>query len=308
MPVTADAVDASIGPVPSFLAPGPNVVAQALLADASLRARTPTELSRLLHVTVQDARIGIGAIIGMTQRMGGRQGATALQNEPSLGHAIGPFMSLDTAMARYGSAMGPMMHGPTPSPLWSPDILAPDRQWGAGALEAGFSGAHSRGRGHSGPRDYGEAGDVGPALEQAALQLIDDLAREGCAALAGNFQIAYNAVYSPEIVVDDEYGKATKAALERVIADAAVPTLLAEKTAPPACAYAPRPSTSHPTASPSAAPTAPVMQALMLGGSRRPFDRVDLWGLATAALVVGAILISRSKHPPRWARKIGLHR
>jgi len=205
--------------------------------------------------------------------------------------------------------MGPIVRGPEPSPLWHPDV-GPDRQYGAGRLsEAGASGGRSsRGRGHSGPRDYGEAGDVPADLESAASMMITYLTTQGCGpdASIGDFQTAFNAAgYTPALTVDNKYGALTRASLVQVLSDsqqvtgaATLPNTLTNAAAPPACAYAPAPVAPRP-ATVIPAPGAPVLQASL---ASNPW----VWGVA--ALVAGGMLLSRSKHPPRWARKIGLHR
>lgn len=304
MPVQADAVDASLGPVHSFLPPAVNVVAQALLRDPTIRAFKATDLARLLHVSVTDARAGIAAIIGMINRTAMGAPDTALRTETSLGSAVGPFMSLDQAMSRFGSRMGPIVSSatprPTPSPMWQPDF-APDRQFGAGRV--------GRSRGHSALPAYGEpgwddAGAISADLASAATMMIDYLKAHGCGpdATIGDFQDTFNQTYSPPLKLDNKYGPETKAALEHVIADAAIPSALAEATAPPACSYvAPIQPASPGQAQPNAPPGGggQTQQASMFSSS---------WTWAALAVGAAAIVISRSKHPPRWARQIGLHR
>lgn len=137
MPVDADAVDSAMGPVPSFLPPGPNIAAQALLSTPAYRALSANDLAARLHLSTADARMGIGAIVGMIQRTARGNAHSALQPEPSLGKAVGPFMSLDTAMSRYGANMGAIVSSPTPhSPAFAPDY-PPDRQASAGRLPRG---------------------------------------------------------------------------------------------------------------------------------------------------------------------------
>jgi hypothetical protein len=205
--------------------------------------------------------------------------------------------------------MGPIVSSatprPTPSPMWQPDF-GPDRQFGAGAV------GRARGRkGHSGPyedlSDYGEAGweDAGAIsadLASAAQMMITYLTAHGCGpdATIGDFQDTFNQTYSPPIKVDNKYGPTTKAALEHVIADAAIPSALAEATAPPACSYV--------------APVEPPGQAqpnAPLGGTNQTQQASTFsspWTWAALAAAAAAVVIARSKHPPRWARQIGLHR
>ena len=134
MPVDADAVDAAMGPVRSFLPPGPNFAAQALLAQPVLRSLAANDLAQKTHVSVADARQAIGSIVGMIQRTARGNPNSPLQVETSLGQAVGPFMSLDTAMSRYGSNMGAIVSSPVPhSAAFAPDY-PPDRQASAGRL------------------------------------------------------------------------------------------------------------------------------------------------------------------------------
>lgn len=288
MPVQADAVDSAIGPVRSFLPPGPNIVAQALLSDPGLRGQTPLELSRTLHVPVPDAQQAIGAILGMINRTALGNAQSALEVEPSLANAIGPEMSLDRAMSRFGSHMGPIVRRPSPSPLWRPDV-GEDRQYGAGGLTGG------------------EAGAVPQDLIDAAANMKTFLEIEGCgvspAGVVRRFQELFNANHSPAIATDDHYGPETMGALDQVIADAdADQPGTFQTTAPPACHAAhvspapPPPPGPKPT--PSHTPVAPLQASIFGSG----------WTWATALVVAGAVLIARSKHPPKWARQIGLAR
>jgi hypothetical protein len=279
--------------VASFLPPGPNVVAQALLADSTLRSLTAAELSRLLHVSVKDASAGIGAIVGMINRTAHGSAGSALRPEPSLGGAVGPFLSLDQAMSRFGSHMGPIVRSPSPSPVWSPDSGA-DRQYGAGAL-VGWAGALE------------EAGDVDPNLWDAATTLEQFLTQNGCnadpAGICGNFQNAWNVTGAqPALTVDDKYGPATRAALQSVlnqvpsgpIAVAPAACYAAAGTSAPA---ATAPAMPMPGAS---TPTAPApLAASVAGGSNR-------WMLAALAVAAGLLVLKSSKKKPRWARKAGL--
>ncbi len=308
MGAQADAVDSAIAPVHSFLPPGVNVAAQALLTQPELRGMRATDLARLLSVSNGDARAGIGAVIGMINRTARGAPESALRLEPSLGIAVGPFMSLDQAMSRYGVGMGPIVRGPSPSPLWSGPDVGADRQYGAGALDTGAGRSHGA-RGHSGPGDYGEAGSISADLESAAQMMISYLQGQGCGpdATIGDFQTTYNASYSPSLAVDRKYGPATRAALVQVLADSqqvtgaeTLPNGLTGLSAPAACSY-PGPAPAATTTSPTTSPGGSAVSLASLGGSK-PW----LWGLA--ALVAGGVLLSQSKHPPRWARKLGLHR
>jgi hypothetical protein len=114
--VTADAIDTTSPPAPSFLPPGPNHVAQALLQNATLRGLTAPELAHTLGVRPTEATQGIASVAGMADRIG-RRGAAALRNEPRLALAIGGQLTLDQALSRYSSHMGPIVIGP--SPLWA---------------------------------------------------------------------------------------------------------------------------------------------------------------------------------------------
>jgi len=114
VPVDADAVDSALGPVPSFLPPAPNLIAQSLLAKPALRSLSANTLAGRMHLATTDARMAIGSIVGMIQRTARGDSASALQTEPSLGLAIAPGMSLDAAMARYGAGMGAIVSSPTP--------------------------------------------------------------------------------------------------------------------------------------------------------------------------------------------------
>jgi hypothetical protein len=287
--------------VHSFLPHGPNVVAQALLGTPALRGVQADQLARTLHVSGGDARQGIAAIIGMINRSAQPGGDSALQPEPSLSIAIGPFMSLDSAMSRFGAHMGPIVRSPTPSPLFRPDA-GPDRQFGAGRTSHGPRSG--RGGGSNTGYDYGEAGAVSSELDAAATQMLAFLSENGCnvapAGVVGNFQIAYNAAgYSPALATDDKYGPLTRTAAMQVIHDADVSTELANMNAPAACSYAPVPATPSAPVRPVLPTSTPIAQASM-------FD--SPWTWATLAVLAGATMIARSKHPPKWARKIGLHR
>ncbi len=135
MPVDADAVDSAMGPVRSFLPPGPNFAAQALLSQPALRSLPANALAARTNVSTSDARHAIGSIVGMIQRTARGNPNAPLQVEPSLGQAVGPFMSLDVAMSRYGSNMGAIVSSPVPhSAAFAPDY-PPDRQASAGRLK-----------------------------------------------------------------------------------------------------------------------------------------------------------------------------
>lgn len=293
----ADAVDSvPLGPLPSFLPPDANLVAQALWSDATLRALSAQDLARVLHVSSRDADDAIGALVGMMNRTARGNPNSSLTVDRSLSGAIGPFMSLDQAMSRFGSHVGPSVRSPTPSPLARVDA-GPDRQYGAGRLGASHAFALESGPSRG---DDDEAGAISQALSDATAQLLTFLQENGCSAafagVCGNFQVAYNNEYSPAIGVDDKYGSETQNALARVIADAGY-----EAAAPAACNYqvAPAAPSAPVPARPAATPVAPaVMHAGMM-----PTSPV-FWGLAAAAVAVA--VLAKSKHPPHWVRRLGM--
>jgi hypothetical protein len=278
------------------------VFAQALLSQPALRGQSALELARTLHGSVPDARAAIGSILGMINRTALGNPDSALENEPSLALAVGPEMSLDRAMSRFGSHMGPIVNKPTPSPLWSPDV-GPDRQYGAGRVH-----------GHA-DRNYGagrilvEAGDVAADIVAAAQQTIDFIDQNGCgpspAGIVANFQALFNRDYSPKISVDDRYGQQTQGAVDQVVADANAQTPGSmPKTAPAACTYA-APVAPSPSPSPQPSPSLPVAPLL---GVQHASMLSSGWTWAGLLVLAGAVVISKSKHPPKWARQIGLHR
>lgn len=331
MPVQADAVDTpGIGPVTSFLPPRPNIVAQALLNDPTLRNLRAEQLAAILHVSVSDARDGIGSIIGMINRTAMGHPDTALRVEPSLGRAIGPFMSLDQAMSRFGSHMGPIVTNPQPSPMWRPDY-PPDREIGAGRTSAA-----PRGRGHSmiqahwsdldfgeaGASDWGEAGDAATDQQNAdAIAMNNSLSDHGYKVAD---QYLYKAFQTDVGLTPDGFpGTKTMQELKDVlfalgiqIADVPVypwsrsgaydgvnaplwsdwaPGQSAPSAAAPATPTAQQGTYTAPTT--TITPSSQVAHASML-------DSPWTWVAIGAAVV--AATISHSKHPPAWARKIGL--
>jgi hypothetical protein len=235
--VAADTVDARLGPQASFLAPDSNAVAQALLSNPELRGQTAFELSHTLSVSVDAARVAIGSIIGMIDRVALGDATSPLRAEPTRTGAIGAGMSLDVAMSRFGSHMGPIVV--TPSPLWSPDA-GPGRQTGAGALS--------------------EAGAVA-SLDVAAAALIAFYGANDCSVspngVVRQFQESYNAAYlGGHISVDDLYGPQTHDALTKAVADMAPVSTFGD--APPPCV----------AATPASHPAAPQVQGsgmLLLG-------------------------------------------
>jgi hypothetical protein len=116
--VSADAIDTGSPPAVSFLRHGPNVAAQSLLANPTLRGLAPPALGRALSISTIDARDGIASVTGMVNRIG-MHGQAALRAEPTIAVAIGPFLSLDQSLARYASHRGPIVV--SPSPLFRPD-------------------------------------------------------------------------------------------------------------------------------------------------------------------------------------------
>jgi hypothetical protein len=277
-PVSADAVDASLGPVPSFLLPGANIAAQALLADPTLRGLRAVDLATVLHVRTSDVRSAMGAILGYMNI-----GSDALSENRSLSGAISPTMSLDQAMSRFGSRMGPIVQGPMPSPMWSGPDAGPARESGTGALGMGA----------------GEAGAPLPNdLNDAATTLLSVLQNNGCAVspqAVSVFQAAYNVHYAPPLAVDGKYGVLTRAGLGRVIADADPGDFsVYGQAAPAACSYAApvvRPS-------PAPAPAAPAPLAASMVPS-------SPWVWALAAVAGGVYLLSK-KRKPHWVRRLGL--
>lgn len=294
MDVQADAVDASPGaPLPSFLPPDANAVAQALWRDGTLRSLSAADLARRLHVNSKDATAAIGALIGVMNAMARGNPNAPLTVQPSLAGAIGPFMSMDAAMARYGAHMGPIVS--SPSPLHQP-YAGPDRQLGAGRASGGRFGMESG----PGP-EAGAAGTETQALDDATSQLLQFLQQNGCnadfAGICGNFQEAYNNVYSldnPALTVDDKYGPITQSALAQVMHDTGY-----SDAAPPACSYA-APSAPRPA---PVSPSSPVVAPKVIGPSMLPTSPV-FWGLAAAAAAI--VVLAKSKHPPQWVRKLGL--
>jgi hypothetical protein len=121
------------------------------------------------------------------------------------------------------------------------------------------------------------------------------------------FQETFNAHYSPQIGVDGKYGRETEGAVSHVILDAnADDDGVYGMNAPSACSYhTATPATPPPATAPRSSPATatPVSQASMAGSM---FQSPWTW----AVLLAGgaAVAISRSKHPPKWARKMGLHR
>jgi hypothetical protein len=268
------------------------------------------QVARQVHVTVSDARAGIGAIIGMINAIAQGSPGASLRPNPSLASAVGPFMSMDQAMSRFGSHMGPIVGSPRPfSPMWQPDF-APDRELGAGRAGA------ARGRGHSAMRsmfDYGEAGDISANLDSAAHALIDYVTHQGYGPdpTISDFQDAFNHEFAPPtpLAVDGRYGRLTHDALESVIHAAPASSDLAQETAPPAPAPAPSGGGG------GGGPGTVVLPATTITGTppvAHPVSQASMfsspWTWAGLALIAGAAVISQSKHPPRWARKIGLHR
>lgn len=284
MTVQADAVDAApLEPLPTFLPPDANLAAQALWQNATLRALSAAQLARVLHISSRDVSDAIGAMVGLMNATARGNPDAALMLQPSLAGAIGPYMSLDQAMSRYGAHMGPIVS--SPSPMYRPH--APDRQLGAGR-------AGSHGGWESGPH-ADEAGAVSQALGDATTQLLTFLQENGCSAafagVCGNFQVAYNNEYAPTIAVDDKYGPETHNALARVIADAGY-----EAAAPAPCVYA-APVAPSPAPAPSH-PSAPVVAHASMLTTGPVF-----WGLAAAAVAVA--VLAKSKHPPHWVKRIG---
>lgn len=306
MPVQADAVDSTnIGPVASFLPPGPNVVAQALISDPTIRSFRAEHLAKLLHVSVSDARAGIASIIGMINAIAMGNPKSALTENVSLSHAVGPFMSLDQAMSRFGSHMGPIVVSPEPrpGPYYQGDF-PPDREYGAGRMHF-----------------YGEAGDLSNNMASATQAMLDYLHFHGCGpdATIGDFQDTFNSEFAPPtpLAVDNKYGSLTRTALLHVIASAPASSDLASAAAPAACHYQTSPgpgtytvpaTTVTPTAPISQVTPAPATHPVAMAGAATGgiFDSPWTWALILAA--AAAATISQSKHPPKWARKMGLHR
>lgn len=106
----ADSVEAGMAPVPSVLSPPADIVAQNVLRDPTLRSLSALSLARLLSVSSPSAIEGIAAIVGLARS----RGRGPLEPEPDLQAAIGPFMSTDTALARFGSHMGPIESNANP--------------------------------------------------------------------------------------------------------------------------------------------------------------------------------------------------
>lgn len=112
---SADAIDRPQPEAVSFLPHEPNVVAQSLLRNPALRGLPSDQLARATGVKGRSAVEGIASVVGMVNRIARHaQGRGALENEPRLTLAIGPFVSLDEAMARYGSHRGPIVVSPSP--------------------------------------------------------------------------------------------------------------------------------------------------------------------------------------------------
>jgi hypothetical protein len=301
VPVSADAVDSTnIGPVKSFLPPGANTAAQALIADPTLRSFSAEKLARILHISVSDARAGIGAIIGMINHVALGSPQSALMPNPSLAIAVGPFMSLDAAMSRFGSHMGPVVVSPQPrpGPYYQGDY-PPDRQYGAGHVEAG---------------------DISTTVHDTAMALVSFYASSTCASSPGGvvsaFQRAFNRDFAPSLAVDDKYGPATQDALDHVIAAAPASSDLSQVKSPPPCypgpgTYTAPVTTIYGTPSPSAspisvAPSSPTPATPTATPVARASMMDSPWTWVGIAALVAAASISQSKHPPKWARKIGL--
>ena len=189
-------------------------------------------------------------------------------------------MSLDQAMSRYGSHMGPIVV--SPSPLWRPD---------AGSLWA------------SNGVNRGEAGDVTSDLDSAAQGMVSYLNAQGCGpdATIGQFQAAYNAVYSPAIAIDNKYGPETAAALTRLIQDTTAQGVPVVPSAPPICVYG---ATSTPATSPL---TGPLGSATNATGTRVAQAGMGNWGWAALAAGAALFLLANSKNPPKWVKRAGLH-
>lgn len=263
---------------------------------------------------VSDARSGIGALVDMMNQTAMGSPQSALRPAASLSQAVGPFMSLDTSMSRYGSHMGPIVSRPNPSPFYQPDY-SPDREVGAGRAGA------PRGRGHGGSPVYDdEAGSINDDLSQATQQMIDFLHDNGCAVsptgIVGNFQILYNRDYQGRLAVDDKYGPLTKAATDHVLADSqlvsggeTLPNRLTGYSSPSPCTYhstalaprtpAPSPAPLSPVATSTPAAPAPSPMLASMGDGLLPKSPLG-WALLAGA--VGLVAVANSKHPPRWSR------
>ena len=299
-------------------------MAQALLADPTLRSMRAEQLAKALHVSTPDARAGIAAVIGLINRTAMGEPDAPLQPEKSLGLAVGPYMSLDQAMSRFGSHMGPIVTGPRPhSAIWQPDF-SPDREVGAGRTGAPRGRGHGGGPGRNSPMDYGEAGLPADATEQAAaVAMADALHAHGYK--RSDMGVYKEFQHSVGLNPDGFPGTKTMQELKDVLfslgdefpnvpiypwlssggydgVNAPLWSEWAPGAAPPGGGggtYVAPPTTVLGTQG----TRTPVAQASM-GGSM--FDSPWTWAILLAG--GAAVAISQSKHPPRWARKIGLHR
>jgi hypothetical protein len=145
-------------------------------------------------------------------------------------------------------------------------------------------------------------------IEIPAGTLLHVLNANGCAVspqAVSSFQSAFNHHYSPAITVDGKYGAQTQGALDQVIADATPedPNVYGIGTAPAACVYHPTPAAPPRTSAP--ATSTPTVAVASAAGGGSIFQSPWIW--AVLALIAGALVLSRSKHPPKFIRKMGLH-
>jgi len=105
-------------PAMSLLSPSTATAARALMRRPDLRALGADALATRLHIPAIAAREAIASVAKTAKAIGTRQlnaGRAGLMPPGALARSIGPTMSLDSALATFGSAMAPKTFTPRPT-------------------------------------------------------------------------------------------------------------------------------------------------------------------------------------------------